>query len=202
MLTSTMFSAVFSEVSIDLKSPEEEEKPEFQSIIMTIIPTALMGITTLITTYYTIRNYINGDGDDETLYTTIVMIVVMFILCFIWPFIERLVDKIRIRIKNKNRLKVYKKYLESKRQFLEKIMNEQKAALFLNNLSLEECQNAIFNKSSNLFSLNQGQEQFLKVRLGTGKVLLNCHFEYNRPDFIQNENSLQKDLDSLGYKYK
>jgi len=199
---SPVFLKKISEVSIDLKSPEEEENPEFQSIIMTIIPTALMGVTTLITTYYTIRNYINGDGDDETLYTTIVMIVVMFILCFIWPFIERLVDKIRIRIKNKNRLKVYKKYLESKRQFLEKIMNEQKAALFLNNLSLEECQNAIFNKSSNLFSLNQGQEQFLKVRLGTGKVLLNCHFEYNRPDFIQNENSLQKDLDSLVEQYK
>ena len=199
---SPVFFKKITEVSIELKSPEEDEFPEFQSVIMTIIPTALMGITTLITTYYTIINYSRGDGDEETLYTTIVMIIVMFILCFIWPFIEKLVDKIRVKRRNKKKNELYNKYLEQKREYLEKIMNEQKAALFLNNLSLEECQNVIFNRTSNLFSLNQGQEQFLKVRLGTGKVLLNCHFDYNRPDFVVKENSLQKQLDSLVNQYK
>lgn len=199
---SPVFFKKINEVSIELKSPEEDEFPEFQSVIMTIIPTALMGVTTLITTYYTIINYTRGDGDEETLYTTVVMIIVMFILCFIWPFVEKLVDKIRVKRRNKKKNELYNNYLEQKREYLEKIMNEQKAALFLNNLSLEECQNVIFNRTSNLFSLNQGQEQFLKVRLGTGKVLLNCHFDYNRPDFVVKENSLQKQLDSLVNQYK
>ena len=150
---SPVFFKKINEVSIELKSPDEDEKPEFQSIIMTMIPTALMGITTLITTFYTIRNYSRGEGDEETLYTTIVMIIVMFILCFIWPFIERFVDNMRVKRRNKNKVKLYTKYLEQKKEYLEKIMNEQKAALFLNNLSLEECQNVIFNRSSNLFSL-------------------------------------------------
>ncbi len=199
---SPVFFKKINEISIELKSPDDDENPEFQSIIMTIIPTALMGITTLITTFYTIRNYSRGEVDEETLYTTVVMIIVMLILCFIWPFIERFVDKMRVKRRNKDKIKLYTKYLEQKKEYLEKVMNEQKAALFLNNLSLEECQNIIFNRSSNLFSLNQGQEQFLKIRLGTGKVLLNCHFEYSKPDFVVNENSLQTDLDNLVQKYK
>ena len=189
-------------IDLELQPPEEKEEIEYQSLLMTMIPTALMSITSLITTYYTIRNYATGQGDEETLYTTIVMLIVMFILCFIWPVIERLSERLRYYFRNKSRIKYYKRYLQEKREVLDKIVKEQKAALFFNNLSLEECQNVVLNRTANLFSLSFGQEQFLKIRLGTGKVLLNCNLDYTKPDFVKEEDPLRKELDDLVEEYK
>ena len=189
-------------VDINLQPPEEKERPEYQSLLMTMIPSALMGVTSLITTYYTIRNYATGQGDEESLITTIVMLIIMFILCFIWPVIERLSDRLRNFLRNRSRISIYKRYLNEKRKLLEKITNEQKIALFFNNPSLEECQNIIMNRTANLFSLNPEQEQFLKVRLGTGKVLLNCNFNYNKPDFVKYVDPLQKELEKMIEKYR
>ncbi len=189
-------------VEVELHSPEEKEDFEYESIIMTLVPTALMSILTLISTYYTIHNFRNGEDSEEILVTTVAMLVIMFILCFVWPFVERFVEKMRYHFREKARIKLYKKYLKEKREFLEKLTNEQKASLFFNNISLEECQNAIFNRSANLFSLNPGQEQFLNLRLGTGKVKLNCNLGYQKPDFVKYEDPLQKELEQLVEQYR
>ena len=199
---SPVFLKKINETELDLQPPEDPQSFEYEPLIMTLIPSALMGITTLITTYYTIRSFSTGEVDNEVLYTTIVMLVVMFILCFIWPFVERFVEKARIKLTNKSNKKLYENYLKEKEEFLAKLSSEQKASLFFNNPSVEECQNIIFNRSANLFSLSAGQDQFLTIRLGTGKVLLNCNIHYSKPELVKYENPLQKRLEELVQKYK
>lgn len=199
---SPVFFKKINTVDVDFKIPEEKEKMEYQSIIMTMVPTALMSVTTLISTFYTIRNYTLGEVDPETFITTVVLVVVMFVLCFVWPFVERFAERLRLSLRNKKRVKIYRRYLAEKKNFLEKVRNEQKSVLFFNNLSIYECQNIIFNRSSNLFSLNSGQEQFLQVRLGTGRVLLNCNLNYTYPDFVNERDQLRDELEKIVEEYR
>ncbi len=199
---SPVFFKKINDVDLELQAPEEKETFEYQSIIMTMIPTALMSITTLVSTYYTIKSFKSGESDYETYISTIVLVVIMFILCFVWPFVERFSEKLRLKLHEKRRVKYYRKYLEKKKSLLEKITKEQKAVLFFNNLSLEECQNVILERTANLFSLNPEQEQFLQVRLGTGKVLLNCKMGYTKPDFVKEEDVLEKELENLVDSYR
>ena len=199
---SPIFFKKINKEEIELRLPEEKEKGDFQSLFFTIIPTALMSVTTLITTYYAIKNFIKGDNDPESFYTTIVLVVVLFLLCFVWPFVERFAEKMRIKLRNKNRVELYRRYLKEKEKVLSDLANEQKASMLFNNPSVDECQNIIYKKNSNLFSLNLGQEQFLTVRLGIGRVLLDCNINYQKPDFIKEKDPLQDSLDALIEKYK
>ena len=199
---SPIFLKRINRMDIELQSPTEKEEEEYQSLFLTMVPTALMSITTIITTYYSIRNFASGKEDAESFYTTIVMLVVMFILCFIWPFVERFAEKIRFYLRNRNRIKIYQRYLKEKNDTLAKLAEEQKSALFFNNPSLEECQNIINHRSANLFSLNSTQEQFLMIRLGVGRVQLECDLKYNKPDFVKHRDILQDQLDKLVNDYK
>ncbi len=199
---SPVFFKKIHTVDLELQVPEEKERQEYQSIFMTMVPTALMSITTLISTFYTIKSFAVGEADFETFITTIVLVGVMFVLCFIWPFIERFSEKFHAYLREKSRVKLYRKYLGQKKLLLDQLTNEQKSALFFNKLSLDEIQKAIINRTSNLFSLNIEQEQFLQIRLGTGKVLLDCNFNYHKPDFIKYEDVLQNELDKMVEHYR
>ncbi|MBR2827777.1 MAG: type VII secretion protein EssC, partial [Bacilli bacterium] len=162
-------------------------------------PTVIMTFSSLLTTFFT---FTRGSVDKETLITTFVMMGSMLFLSFVWPFIERFVEKIRFILREKARKKNYRKYLAYKREFLEKYRNEQKIVLLFNNLSIEECQNVIFNRTSNLFSLNVSQEQFLNVRIGVGKTLLNCNLIYDKEDYVKEVDPLKVKMEQLIEDYK
>ena len=55
---------------------------------MSIVPSALMSITTLISAYFSVRSYSNGNGDKENMITMVVMCVVMLFISLVWPFVE------------------------------------------------------------------------------------------------------------------
>ena len=199
---SPVFLKKITPLRLTITSPDPKEKADDSSILMSIVPSALMSLTSVISCYFSVSNYSKGTTDKETLLTTLIMCVVMLFISIIWPFVERFAERIRVIVKDHVRKKVYRKYLQKKELVLKAAMNEQKLALVFNNLSLAECQDIIKKKSANLYSLNSEQEQFLKVRLGVGNVKLESEIEYQRPDFVKDKDNLLNNIDELLEKYK
>ena len=200
---SPVFRKKFNTVRVVITSPEDKEQRGNASFIMSIVPSALMSVTTMLSGYFSIRSYTKGNTDKEALITTLVSALIMIFISIAWPFIERFAESIRIIFHNMNRAIKYKKYLKKKREVLDKARNEQKTTLQFNNLSLEECQEVIRKKTANLYSINAEQQNFLNVKLGIGKVVMDCEFDYTKPDFIKVKDSLLNDIDKLidDYKY-
>ena len=200
---SPVFRKKFNTVRVVITSPEDKEQRGNASFIMSIVPSALMSVTTMLSGYFSIRSYTKGNTDKEALITTLVSALIMIFISIAWPFIERFAESIRIIFHNMNRAIKYKKYLKKKREVLDKARNEQKTTLQFNNLSLEECQEVIRKKTANLYSINAEQQNFLNVKLGIGKVAMDCEFDYTKPDFIKVKDNLLNDIDKLidDYKY-
>ena len=199
---SPVFRKKTNTLNVMITSPEDKEEKGDSSFIMSIVPSALMSVTSLMSAYFTINNYQHGEGNKETLITTLVTAAIMLFVSIAWPFIERFAENIRRIIKNVHRSIQYKKYLKSKRELLEKTRTEQKITLQFNNLSLEECQDVILNKTASLYSVNSEQKNFLNVKLGTGKVKMDCEFEYTKPDFVKTKDNLLNSIDKLIEDYK
>ena len=181
---SPVFRKKLSTLKVTITSPEEKEQKGDSSFIMSIVPSMFMSLTTLLSGYYSIKNYSSGTTDRETLVTTLVMCIVMIFVSVAWPFIERFAETIRVIIHNMSSNIKYKNYLKRKRAMLVRVQNDQKTTLQFNNLSLLECQDAILKRTSNLFSITPEQSNFLNVKLGVGKVKMDCEFDYTKPDFI------------------
>ena len=143
-----------------------------------MVPTVLMSITSVVSTYYSIQGYKSGRSDKESLVTSLVMCVVMLFTGIIWPVVESFVNKIRSFITEKVRVVTYKRYLKRKEKKLIEYVTEQRTVLEFNNLSLNECQDAILKKTAYLFSRNSSSNFFLNVKLGVGKIKSNVDFKY------------------------
>lgn len=199
---SPVFRRKFKKIKVVITSPEEKKKSDDNSIIMSIVPSALMSITTLISAYFSVRSYSSGNGDKENMITMVVMCVVMLFISLVWPFVEKFVDSLKCFIFNISRNFKYYKYLGSKKKMLLEARNNQKVVLHFNNLSIDECQDVIFKKTAYLFSVNYDQPNFLNVTLGSGKVKMDCEFDYVKPDFIQEKDKLLDEIDKLITNFK
>ena len=199
---SPVFRKKFKRLDIAITDPEPKKKSDGESIIMSMIPSLLMSLTTIVSTYYTIANYKKGGGTQETLVTSLLMCAVLLFTSIIWPFVEKFANFVRNLINERKRIATYKKYLKSKRKVFINAVNEQKMTLEFNNLSLQECQDAIMKRTSNLFSRNIDQENFLTVKVGTGKVLLDCIVDYKKPDFLTEKDKLLDAIDAMIEEFK
>ena len=199
---SPVFRKKSNTLQVTITSPEDKQTKDDASFVMALVPSALMSVTSILSAFFTLKSYRQGQADKDTLITTLATAVIMIFVSVCWPFIERFAEGIRRTINNVNRTVKYKKYLKKKRDLLEKARGEQKTTLQFNNLSLEECQEVILNKTANLYSTNPEQKNFLNVKLGIGKVKMDVEFDYSRPDFVKIKDSLLNDIDKLINTYK
>ena len=199
---SPVFKKKINTEVLDISSPTPKEERYHSSILMDIIPSGLMCLTSVLSGYFTIKSYSNGTSDRETLITALVLCVVMLFISIVWPFIERLITMIAYNVNEKRRIKIYRNYLKKKRNILEEINNNQKSIIEFNNISLNECLNIVDNKSSLLFSRNIDNDDFLNLRLGVGDIPLNVDINYTRPDFVEDNDKLLDEIDSLINEFK
>lgn len=199
---SPIFRKKISTYEFEILPPNPKELKDSSSLLMSVIPSGLMGISTIVSTYYTIRNYKSGESNRETLITSLIMCVVMLITSVLWPFIEKFASTIRRFVVNRARVFTYHKYLKRKRKELDLAINEQKMALEFNNVSNEECYEAVKKKTSLLFSRNYGQDLFLCVRLGKGEVPFDSSCSYKKIESIENTEKLLDDLEKTLREYR
>ena len=190
------------ELKIDISDPPTKEEKDDDSVFMTTVPTFLMSMASLVAVISSVRNYRNGSTDFDELFTELLMAISILIGGIMWPFVEKWVRNIKTIIKNKNRVKKYHLYLKDKELLFEKAVNEQKISLSINNPDVSECVSIIEQRKNELYSRNIDSNNFLNLRLGTGKVKLSCTLDYKKQEFVLEKDPLVTDLEKLIDKYE
>ena len=173
-----------------------------QSVIVDAVPSVLMSLTTLLSTYYTIKNYNAGKTDKESLYTNLLMCGVMLVASVAWPFINAIIQSIRNKLHFKKIKWKYTRYLKNKEKEIKESSGKQRMILITQNLSVFECYEIIKLQNSYLYNRRINSTDFLNIRLGVGDRKFNCDFIYDKPEFSMEDMSLYKKIENLIDEYK
>lgn len=161
-----------------IASPPSKPGTSNGSLLMEIVPSALMSLTSVFTLYTSWISYRKGESTKTDLMSSLIMAAIMLISAVLWPMVERLYMKFQTFKTIRKQNKVYKKYLAEKEKELKNIISEEQMVLKSNYISIQECQQHIINKSSELFNRSYESEDFLRVRLGISDLKTLCEIEY------------------------
>ena len=99
------------------------------------------------------------------------------------------------------RVKLYRKYLNKKEKEINEIIHEQKQILLENNVTLENCQQIIYQRKRNLWEKTYEDADYLTVRVGTGFVKPDITINYTEEEFTMVDDFLKDELKDLIKKY-
>ena len=200
--TSPIFKQKFDGYKTTIIPPTKVEENSIGSIFSSVIPSALMSITSFISLYYTIKNYDGKPENQEYFITSMVMSGVFLLTGLVWPFIESIASTIRYKLNKRRKTREYKKYLIKKEEELDTILGKEKNILMFNNISLDECKEAIEKRNPNLFSKNIENESFLNIKFGTGKIKSKIEIDYSKQEELDSPNKMYDKIDRLIKKYE
>lgn len=102
----------------------------------------------------------------------------------------------------KDRIEKYNNYISNKRNEIESIRNDERNALERIFISQEDECRRLYNFSSDLFDREQGDDDFLVVRFGTGDVEAKREISYKKQERLELEDDLQLIPEQLSDEYK
>jgi len=197
---SPRFDLIIEEESVVIDEPPEPENPESTPLLLTIGPQLTMICTSGISIASTINMYSTGtmSSNKARMYFMIATITITMIGAFLWPTLARKYNKKRILQKEEKRRKKYKNYLERKKVEIEQIKQKQKQILIENATTIEKCCQAIEQKNRILWQRNIEHDDFLQVRLGTGKVETKIKIKIPEEKFsLEETDKLYSEMESI-----
>ena len=169
--------------------PEKDNTPP-TPMILSIGSSAIIGITSCITGISAIEGLATKRISQFDAILELVMCVLMLVACLVFPM---LIEKWQNRQQKKleqRRQKRYKEYLKKKNETINKIIITQEEILRENNITLEEMQKRIRNKSASLWNREILDDDFLTVRLGTGDIPAEIEIELDTDEFSMYDDNL------------
>lgn len=171
------------------QSPLSEEMP-WMLVMGSSFAMGAMSLVTLISALATFNIMSMAMGGSMLLGTVL------------FPTITKKYEKKQKHKKEEKRQKKYREYLDS---IVVKINEEcalQAEILCENNIAIQECENRIINAERNLWDREFGQNDFLKIRIGSGSLLLDADITYSERKFSIDEDNLQEELFDICEKPK
>lgn len=111
-------------------------------------------------------------------------------------------NKKQYKLQKENRVKIYTQYINEKENEIQNIREVELADLQEKYISLEEEKNNFEKFSSNLFDRRLGDQDFLNIRLGEGKVEALRKINYKKKERLEIEDDLQKMPETITKQYK
>ncbi len=106
------------------------------------------------------------------------------------------------RKKKANRIKVYNEYLDKKEEELTKLRADERTLLSERNRSVEETVRNINDFSARLFEKEKEHEDFLDIRIGTGRVESECQVNFRKQEYLETEDMLMDYPEKIHDKYQ
>lgn len=166
-------------------------------LIMTIGPMFTMAITSLMTTFTTVTNVINGDTTWKKAMPSLVIAGAMFCSMLIWPLVTRIFERRKRKKKERERIDKYTEYLDKKEKDIQSIVQKQTQTLKDKYITLSDCENIVTRRKSNLWERSLNQKDFLTLRLGIGNMPILADIKYSKERFTLEEDELKKKVTSL-----
>lgn len=189
-----------SEIKID--PPPQIQKMETVPLALMLGPSITMGMTSVSTALLTVNNVISNNGDISQALPSMLMAVSMLLGTILWPVLTKKYEK-KQKLKNeKKRQEKYLAYLDHIRDEIKRKCKEQSEILNENLISPDECADRIAEENTKLWERVNGQNDFLKLRLGLGDIPLDADVKYPEKKFTMEDDNLQDAMLSLGTEPK
>lgn len=192
------FCRAIEKVEIKIDPPPQPQRQETVPMALMMGPSLTMGLTSLSTGLLTVNNVLSSGGQISQALPTMMMSVSMLLGTVLWPILTKRYEK---KQKNKNELKRQEKYLAYLDRLKDDIRKEcriQSDILAENCIAPEKCAARIFQHSTDLWERVISQEDFLRLRLGIGKLPLSAEVKYPEKKFTLEDDNLQDAMLSLG----
>jgi len=187
---------------IKLDPPPKSGLTEEMPLLMVIGPMLTMGITASVTILNTLLRLNANETTVKQSWPQLVTGSAMLLSTLFWPIITRLYTKKMKKRKERELIKKYNEYLETKEKELEEELKLQHDILIENLIPISECINMINNKGVLFWNKRNDENDFLNVRVGTGDARLDVVVKYPENGFTIDEDVLRKKADELVEKYK
>ncbi|HPZ23354.1 MAG TPA: hypothetical protein PLC25_00685, partial [Bacilli bacterium] len=191
------FKTIYEEKDIKITPPPQKRSDNTKPAILTIGPRLTMIATTLVTLFSSITMAEASGSSTSYLLPSIIISVVTITSTFLWPALTRKYTKKENRIAEAERIKNYTKYLERKEKEIKDEHAKETQVLIENNVSLEDCQQIIYNKKRNLWERDITQKDFLNIRLGIGTIPPSSKIDYEETDFSTDDDYMIKLLKDM-----
>ena len=176
---------------IEVLMPDQEPQKPKENLVMTLIPAlAMLGVTVVL------RGMMGG-GSSFVLYSVATMSIGILM-----SIMTAIVSKKEYKKEVKERKKVYLEYIEEKEKHIQE--SRKKEEDILNKLYKPIDEN-IYNLESfnqELFDRDIGDEDFLDIRLGEGKILAPCKIKYKADEFKNTKDKLRELPAGIEEKYR
>ena len=195
---SPRFRSIIEPETVIISPPPKEQEQAQNPALLTYGPRMTMFLTSGFTLFTTLQSYLAGDTEFSTIIPSLIAIGVMLLSSLFWPIVTKRYTARSMQKNNLRNRRKYLEYLDKKSKKIDDIKSLQRQILIENNVSLEECQNIIYNHNRNLWGKNIADDDFLEVRIGNGKV--KSQIEIDQPDdqaFVIEEFDLEERMDDL-----
>lgn len=191
---------VEKEVVID--SPPASAKTNGNSFLLQFGSTLVMLASSFVMGYNVVYGFINGKT-ALSLLPQIIMCVSMLIGSLILPKIANHIKKKEIEEYEEKRLVKYREYLSSKEREIVNLMKMELQVLNDNYPSADACLSTLENKGRNFWWRQYNDEEFLSLRVGTGKMISPIVINAPEEHFTLEEDELLSEVYKIknGYRY-
>ena len=187
---------------IKIDPPPQAENREETPAILVVGSTLLMGLMMILSSGRAIVGSLNGTATPIEFALEILLAIIMLFAMILIPILNIKYEKNRKIKHEEKRQKRYKKYIESKIDFIDETMEKQRNILLTNYVSAEECKKIILNKDKRLWERKIEDKDFLNVRIGIGDVPLEVDINYPEESFMMDDDNLIDILHSITKKSK
>ena len=187
---------------IKIDRPPENQNKNGTPLFLVLGSTLGMGVIMLISTLSTVTGLKDGSAQGKDILLSVSLSVAMLICMILFPILNEKYEKKKRRENERTRQKRYRKYINSKIELIDKIMEKQKNILYENYISAEECAKIIIHKDSRLWERKIEDVDFLKIRLGIGDVPLEADIEYPEVEFTMEDDNLVDIVNTITNKSK
>lgn len=193
---SPRFKKEIKEIDLVIDPPPRPDEHEDLPAILTVGPAATMAMASLTTGSIAVANAAST-GNIRAALPTLVMSISMFVGMLIWPAITRHYNKKQRQKKEGIRRQKYMRYLEEKNNEILSICSEQTDILRENIVTIDECEERILSIKRNLWERSIGNNDFLTLRIGIGRLNMFGKLRYNSRHFSLSDDDLESMMLSL-----
>ena len=187
---------------IKLDSPPSDGVGQEMPLILTIGPMMTMGATSIVT-IMSVLNRVNSN--QTTIKEQLPVLAIsgaMLISMLVWPLVTRLYNKHMQKVRKKELLVKYTKYLDEKKVELNNEEIVQKDIITENLLTTAQCIDIINQRKVSFWDKRVDQSDFLVTRIGIGDQKLDVEISYPEDGFTIDESELKKKADALVQEFK
>ena len=190
-------SNVIEHEKVKIDAPPQLQDEKEMPMILAMGSSLAMGIVMMVSIFNAINGQVNGTSSTTQMVVSLVVAFAMLISMVLFPILTNKWNKRNKRKYEEKRQERYKKYLNSKSEVINKIINKQKNILFENNPSTEECMQIILNRGARLWERKIDDYDFLTVRLGVGDVPVDMEIQYPEEKFTMEDDNLVEILNNI-----